>query len=87
MLKGVNRQVLEVNMPESKYFERILYIVKPEFSTVPAVKLLKEAKQHGAHTDMPPHTRAAQVYLQRMYAIMCVLALSCIALTVALVLK
>ena len=58
MLKGVNRQVLEVNRPESRYFERILFVVKPEFSALPAAKLLKEAeRQVDVHRGKPPRMR------------------------------
>ncbi len=60
MLKGVNRQVLEVNRPESRYFERILFVVKPEFTALPAAKLLKEAQhQVNIHHSAPPRMRAA----------------------------
>ena len=31
MLKGVNRQVVDVYEPDSAYFERVLFFVKPEF--------------------------------------------------------
>lgn len=31
MLKGVNRQVVEIPQPESDYFERVLFFVKPEY--------------------------------------------------------
>ena len=34
MIKGVNRQVVEVSDTGSEYFERILFIVKPEYATV-----------------------------------------------------
>lgn len=60
MLKGVNRQVLEVNRPESRYFERILFVVKPEFTSLPAAKLLKEAERQTAlYRGAPPRMRAA----------------------------
>ena len=31
MLKGVNRQVVDVAEPDSAYFERVMFFVKPEF--------------------------------------------------------
>ena len=54
MLKGVNRQVVEINQPESKYFERIFYIVKPEFSDMSKSKLLGEANKYNCDKDTPP---------------------------------
>lgn len=53
MLKGVNRQVVEVSEPESEYFERIIYIVKPEFSDLNRSKLLKEAGKIGSSSSAP----------------------------------
>lgn len=32
MIKGVNKQVVDVSEPDSAYFERVLFFVKPEFS-------------------------------------------------------
>ena len=32
MIKGVNKQVVDVVEPDSAYFERVLFFVKPEFS-------------------------------------------------------
>lgn len=58
MLKGVNRQVLEINQPESRYFERILFIVKPEYTSIGSARLLKEAQRHiKDNTSAPPQTR------------------------------
>ena len=31
MIKGVNKQVVDVTEPDSAYFERVLFFVKPEF--------------------------------------------------------
>ena len=56
MLKGVNRQVVEVSEPESEYFERIIYIVKPEFSNLNYSKLLKEAGKIGSYSTPPVKT-------------------------------
>ena len=58
MLRAVNRQVLEVNQTESVYFERILFIVKPEFSSLPLSKLMKEAQALTAGTTpLPPQMK------------------------------
>ncbi len=32
MLKGINRQIIEVNQPDSPYFERALFVVKADTS-------------------------------------------------------
>ena len=70
MLKGVNRQVLEVNKPESRYFERILFVVKPEFTSLSGAKLLKDAKEQVAHREaQPPKMRRAAVRQRLLLAV------------------
>jgi hypothetical protein len=61
MLKGVNRQVVEVSQPNSRYFERILYIVKPEFSGLSQAKLMSEAgKLNQNQSARPPKMKSAK---------------------------
>ncbi|MBR5774512.1 MAG: hypothetical protein IKY44_06650 [Clostridia bacterium] len=43
MIKGVNRQIVEVNQTESDYFERIIFIVRPEYKAACASVLKGEA--------------------------------------------
>jgi hypothetical protein len=35
MVKGVNRRVIEINRPDSDYFERAVLYLKPDVSEVP----------------------------------------------------
>lgn len=57
MLKGVNLQVIEVNDPAGKYFQRVLYVVKPECAQTSRSKLLEEAERLGKNqTGKPPHS-------------------------------
>ena len=57
MLKGVNRQVLEISQPESPYFEKILLFVKPEFSGLPAARLSRQAKRAASGCASPPQKK------------------------------
>lgn len=43
MLRGTNRSVIEINETGSKYFEKVLVFVRPEFSARPADILKKDA--------------------------------------------
>ena len=43
MIKGVNKQVVDVTEPDSAYFERVLFFVKPEFSGLGEGALRKKA--------------------------------------------
>ena len=45
MIKGVNKQFIEVNDTGSRYFERALLVIRPEFNSVPYEKLKGEAKK------------------------------------------
>lgn len=56
MIKGVNRQVVEITQTDCEYFERILFLVKPEFSAVSEGKLRERASQMSS-AGKPPATR------------------------------
>ncbi|MBR5272102.1 MAG: hypothetical protein IKU25_01720 [Clostridia bacterium] len=43
MIKGVNRQIVEVNQTECDYFERIIFIVRPEYKGACSSVLKSEA--------------------------------------------
>lgn len=58
MIKGVNRQVVEVSDTGSEYFERILFIVKPEYATVSEGKVRERVEQIAHATGSPPPTKA-----------------------------
>lgn len=55
MVKGVNRQIIEINDTGSKYFERILLFVTPAASQVNTRRLEKEAVNilGGISPDLP----------------------------------
>lgn len=57
MVKGVNRQVLELRETGSPYFERALFFVKPEFAFADEKKLREAAQETLAGTDTLPRTR------------------------------
>ena len=56
MIKGVNRQVVEITPTDCEYFERILFFVKPEYAAVSEGKLRERASMMS-HADRPPATR------------------------------
>lgn len=57
MIKGVNRQVVEITQVENDYFERILFFVKPEYSTISEHQLKERAQQIGNNAGAPPAAR------------------------------
>lgn len=59
MLKGVNRQVVEISHPESAYFEKVLFFVKPEFSSVSEKRLRGKADEIIKDAVSPPAGKSA----------------------------
>lgn len=57
MIKGVNKQILEVTNTENPYFEKIIFFVKPEYKNADRKKLQKEAESLATITQKPPKIR------------------------------
>ena len=57
MVKGVNRQVLEICETGSPYFERAFFFVKPEYADTDEKKLRAAAQQVLPPTAQVPMTR------------------------------
>lgn len=57
MIKGVNRQMVEVKETGSEYFERILFIVKPEYASIQEHKLREQIDSITNAAGSPPPTR------------------------------
>lgn len=58
MLQGVNHQVVEINRPECEYFERVIFFVKPEYSSVSEGTLRERAGKIAGDAGAPPPTKA-----------------------------
>lgn len=70
MIKGVNRQVVEITQTDCEYFERILFFVKPEFASVSEGKLRERAGMMSTSADRPPVTK---IHRNRMFQILCLM--------------
>lgn len=57
MIKGVNKQILEVTNTENPYFEKIIFFVKPEYKNEDSKKLQREAEALAAVAQKPPRAR------------------------------
>ena len=58
MLKGVNKQVLEITETRNGYFEKAIFFVKPEYSGLSEGKLRESAKKEIEKTGRPPKNKA-----------------------------
>ncbi len=61
MIKGVNRQVLEVHETGTKYFEKALFFVRPEYSTLSEKRLNEKALQALSGNAKVPVTKRAKL--------------------------
>ena len=66
MIKGVNHQVVEVTKPSCEYFEKVLFFVKPEYSSVASAKISERANLIAVNTGSPPRTRKGR---KRVYSV------------------
>lgn len=57
LIKGINRQVVEITETQCEYFERVLFFIKPEFSAVSEGDLKERATAIAQSAGMPPAAR------------------------------
>lgn len=57
MIKGVNRQVVEVNETQCEYFEKIMFFVKPEYASISEGKIRERAGMIADSSTLPPPTK------------------------------
>lgn len=57
MIQGVNHQIVEVTRPGCEYFERVIFFIKPEFSSVSQGTLRERASTIAGKTGSPPPSK------------------------------
>ncbi len=62
MIKGVNKQVLEIAETQNGFFEKAIFFVKPEYSGMSEGKLRESAKKEIETAGIPPK----QQYFKRI---------------------
>lgn len=53
MIRGINRQIIDVQETGSSYYERAYFVVKPEFASAQQQLLEKEARKILKSIDAP----------------------------------
>jgi hypothetical protein len=88
MIKGVNRQVVEVRETGCDYFERIIFFVKPEYTSLSEGKIRERASLIAGGTTLPPPTKTRNSkltdILKVVFASLCGLAAG---LTIAILIR
>ena len=74
MLKGVNRQVVEVPQPESDYFEKVIFFVKPEYFGMGEAGIREKAASVLKNTIKPPRNQNERAVLRFSAALRLLLA-------------
>ena len=54
MIKGVNKQVLEISETQNGFFEKAIFFVKPEYSGMGEGRLKESAKKEMESAGRPP---------------------------------
>ena len=54
MIKGVNKQVLEISETQNGFFEKAIFFVKPEYSGMGEGRLKESARKEIANAGKPP---------------------------------
>jgi len=57
MIRGVNRQIIEINDTGNKYFERAMLFVRADYADLPTARLRGEADRMIAAIGSPSSTR------------------------------
>jgi hypothetical protein len=65
MVKGVNRQIIEINDTGSRYFERVLLFVSPEGAELSSKELGSEAKEYLLHLTEGPQKNTLRSRIKR----------------------
>lgn len=80
MIQGVNHQVVEITRPDCEYFERVIFFVKPEFSSVSSGTLRERASKIASCSSAPPPTKIKE---KKLYFAMKLLAAAAVGATAA----
>ena len=57
MIKGVNRQVIEITQTKCEYFEKVLFFVKPEYAATSEGTLRERAGLIADSAGIPPASK------------------------------
>ncbi len=75
MIKGVNRRVVEVHNPQSMYFEKAVFYLKPNLEAIPQQLLTEDARQCFRTYSTPLYR--PRVRIRRLIGSLLLLAIAC----------
>ncbi len=71
MLKGVNKQVLEIAETENGFFEKAIFFVKPEYSGMSEGRLRESARKEMENAGKPPLSRGCNSEKTKIILTLC----------------
>lgn len=74
MVKGVNKKIIEVNNPDSIYFEKAVFYLRPHIRELPAEITNGEIEKYILHTGLEAPPRHRHIFLMRLSAILLLIA-------------
>lgn len=87
MVKGVNRQVLEIHETGCDYFEKALFFVRPEFSQESDSKLKSKALNSIHNSTRIPKTRKQKIKSKAFFVAELLASAGVGAIVTALIIK
>jgi hypothetical protein len=81
MIKGVNKQIIEIPEPGSKYFDKAILFVSSDYQNRPTAEIRRYARQYLAGIGTPP--KYARQKARRMQNRRIALAVVCAAVVTA----
>lgn len=68
VIKGVNKQVLEINETQNSFFEKAIFFVKPEYSNLSEGRLRETAEKQFNSAGAPPEGRERKrIFIKNKY--------------------
>jgi hypothetical protein len=83
MIKGVNKKIIEINNPDSLYFEKAVLYIRPNVSILPEAISQKEA-QRLLYALLPSKKRKRKLSKNKTYILTGVIILLIIILLIIL---
>lgn len=71
MIKGVNKQVLEIAETENGFFEKAIFFVKPEYSGMSEGRLRESARKEMENAGKPPLSRGCTPEKRKIILSLC----------------
>ena len=71
MIKGVNKQVLEINETSSSFFEKAIFFVRPEYSGMSEGKLREKACSEMNGICAVPRVKGPRSGRKHSYFLLC----------------